>query len=251
MSTNPEKEFVSRGLEGYEGMKVEEYTFASLVNYHGENEDYKLDVISPEKEYDSKRPAFVFIHGGGFVQGNDKRQRYVPVFAKVLTELGCVVVSPDYLVYDSSEQRDSSGDFVRGAGKAAEAVLIAVEYIKENAEKFNIDPERIAIGGGSAGGMTAFYLLEHLSKNFKMFLNCWGAPKPYVPDVKGFPPTLSIHGTADQAVGFELEAPIQNALEKEGIDHLLIAIEGAPHTPIAFKDQYMPTLIEWVKKYLL
>ena len=112
------------------------------------------------------------------------------------------------------------------------------------------DSEHIAIMGGSAGGMTCFYLLEHYNDEFKMFGNCWGAPWAVSPDVSEFPPTLSIHGTADMAVDYSLELPIQENFEKAGIPHRLITLDGAAHTPLSHFTVYMPIVLQWLKTYL-
>ncbi|MBR2461195.1 MAG: alpha/beta hydrolase, partial [Clostridia bacterium] len=204
----------------YSGMRLKELVFATLEDYDGKESEYRLDIISPCKQYDTPRPAILFIHGGGFVDC-DKRQGYIPVFAKHLTGAGYTVVSPDYPMFSSASQRNSYPP-QHIALKAAEAAHKAYLYITENADTLNIDKDRIAIMGGSAGGMTAFYLLEHYSDNIRLFINFWGAPWHYSPDVKGFPPTLSIHGTADPTVSYELELPISDAFEKHGIPHKLI-----------------------------
>lgn len=249
MNTDPERQFVTKTLDAYEGMRLEEYTFCQLENYHGEMQDYKLDVITSPEESDTPRPVVIFVHGGGFVQPHDKRQGYIPTFARALTKAGYAVVSPDYPIFDNGEHR-ATWNKTMGADRAAEAVHLAYLYVKENAEKFNFDAEHIAIMGGSAGGMTCFYLLEHYNDEFKMFGNCWGTPWTGVPDVTSFPPTVSIHGTADKAVAYELEAPVQAALEKAGIPHKLITIEDAPHTPMRYFETFIPTVLEWLERYM-
>ena len=39
-----------------------------------------------------------------------------------------------------------------------EDCIEAVNYVRQNADKLRIDPDRIAIGGDSAGGMFSFYI---------------------------------------------------------------------------------------------
>ena len=246
---DPEREFVTKDLVPYQGMNVEEYTFCQLENYHGEMQDYKLDVITLPEACEKPRPVVIFVHGGGFVQPHNKRQGYIPTFAKALTKAGYAVVSPDYPIFDNGAHRATWNETL-GADRAAEAVHLAYLYVKENAEKFNFDADRIAVMGGSAGGMTCFYLLEFYNDSFRFFGNCWGSPWHRLPDVTKFPPTVSIHGTADQTVKFELELPIQEALEKAGIPHKLIAVEDAPHTPMKQFSTYISTVIEWLDRYM-
>ena len=204
---NPEAKFVSNGLAAYQGMQVEEMVFCRMENYHGEEEDYKLDLITAPEVPEAPRPVVIFAHGGGFVRPNDKRQGYIPVFARALTAKGYAVVSPDYPVFDDHPHRATWNE-TQGADRAAEAVYRAYLFVKERAEDLRLDASRIAVMGGSAGGMACFYLLEHYDVDVKIFGNCWGPPRYQPIDVSSFPPTLSIHGTADPTVPYELELQI-------------------------------------------
>lgn len=248
-NANPESKFIVKDLSAYEGMTVGEHTFCRLENCHGEMQDYKLDVISAPNEPTAPRPVVIFVHGGGFLRPHDKRQSYISVFARALTEAGYAVVSPDYPIFDNVEERNAWNN-TRGADRAAEAVYRAYLFVKENAERFSFDADRIAVMGGSAGGMTCFYLLEHYDVDVRMFGNCWGTPRTYSVDVTGFPPTLSIHGTADTVVPYELELPIQRDLARHGIPSELISVPGAGHTPIEHFSSYSPTLLEWLDRYM-
>lgn len=249
INNDPERKFVSHNLEAYAGMRLEEYTFCKLENYYGKEQDYKLDVITAPEDAESPRPVVIFVHGGGFVQPHDKRQGYIPTFAKALTKAGYAVVSPDYPIFDTSADRLKWNES-HGADRAAEAVHLAYLYVKENAGKLNFDAEHVAIMGGSAGGMTCFYLLENYNDDFKFFGNCWGAPWSIKPDVSSFPPTVSIHGTEDKAVSYDLELAIDADFEKAGVPHKLITLEGAGHTPMKYFSTYIPTVLEWLDKYM-
>lgn len=248
-SQNPEAKFITNNLAAYQGMTVEETVFCRMENHRGEEEDYKLDVIKASGADVSPRPVVIFVHGGGFVRPNDKRQGYIPVFARALTAAGYTVVSPDYPVFDSLTERAKWNE-TDGADLAAEAVYRAYRFIKEHAEQFGFDAARIAVMGGSAGGMTCFYLLEHYDVDVRMFGNCWGAPRIPVGDLTKFPPTLSIHGDADPTVPYTLELPIQDALAAAGVPHRLITLAGAGHTPMKRFSEYIPTVLEWLDRYL-
>jgi len=45
-----------------------------------------------------------------------------------------------------------------------------------------------------------------------------------------FPPTLLMHGTADQIVPHSQSQSLDEAMTKMGIPHELVLVEGAPHT---------------------
>jgi triacylglycerol lipase len=85
------------------------------------------------------RPAYLYIHGGGYVLGSadmmDVASRQMAV------DLGCVVVSVDYRLAPET----------RWPG-AVEDCYAALRWMNENAATLGIDTARIAVGGESAGG---------------------------------------------------------------------------------------------------
>lgn len=248
MERNPEIEFRRMNAD-YSGMSLTEMPFCEMEDFAGKVQTYKLDIIMPAGIQAKPLPVVFFIHGGGFVPPCDKRQIYIPMIARHLTQAGYAVVSPDYPLFDDVEQRRTAGD-AAGGNKAAEAVHKAYGYINENAAKFGLDAERIAIMGGSAGGMTGFLTIAQFKDPYKAFINLWGAPKMETPDLKDFPPTLSVHGTDDKAVPYALEAPIQQSFEDYGIWHQLVTLEGAGHTPLHRLDEYLPQILDLLAKRL-
>lgn len=228
--------------EMYKGMNVEELVFGELTGHYGESKSYALDLVTA-LDSEGPYPVAFFLHGGGFSSENDKRQGYIPRFAKELTDAGWAMVSPDYPVYKNRE--DSAGNYTPGAVLAAEAVQLAYEYLAENADDLNLDMDRVVLLGGSAGGMAGFYAVSAHPEQYKAFINLWGAPEE-VPDLSSFPPTLTVHGTADTTVPFDRELGIQDELERLGIKHDIVVLEGAGHTPIPQMDIYMPVVFEYL-----
>ncbi|MFP6886251.1 MAG: alpha/beta hydrolase fold domain-containing protein [Opitutales bacterium] len=98
------------------------------------------DGHDPKKE---KRPAIVFFFGGGWNGGNPGQ--FGP-HCEYLASRGMIAMSADYRV--KSRQGTSPFECVKD-GKSA------VRWIRENAKKLGIDPDRLAAGGGSAGGHVA------------------------------------------------------------------------------------------------
>jgi acetyl esterase len=103
-----------------------------------------LHVFNPvgHKPTDS-RPAAVFFFGGGWNGGSPTQ--FVP-HCRYLASRGMVAVTADYRV--KSRQGTSPRECVKD-GKSA------VRWLRTNAAKLGIDPDRIAAGGGSAGGHVA------------------------------------------------------------------------------------------------
>ena len=87
-------------------------------------------------------PVLVWFHGGGWVVGDldsaDATARHLTVGAN------CVVVSVDYRLAPETKFPGQAQD-----------CLSATTWVAENAASLNIDPNKIAVGGDSAGGNLA------------------------------------------------------------------------------------------------
>ncbi|MEM7386156.1 MAG: alpha/beta hydrolase fold domain-containing protein, partial [Verrucomicrobiota bacterium] len=90
-----------------------------------------------------RRPAAVFFFGGGWVSGTPAQFEQ---HARYLASRGMVAICADYRV----KKRQGTSPFEAVAdGKSA------IRYIREHAADLGVDPDRIAAGGGSAGGHVA------------------------------------------------------------------------------------------------
>jgi len=84
-------------------------------------------------------PVLVYYHGGGWVIGNlDTNDSLSRLLAN---KASAVVVSVDYRL--APEDRFPA---------AVDDCYAALEWVSQNADRLNVDPSRIALGGGSAGG---------------------------------------------------------------------------------------------------
>ena len=101
-------------------------------------------VFEPEgAQAGDRRPAAVFFFGGGWRGGTPGQ--YLPQ-CQHLAERGMVAISIDYRV------NGRHGVAPQECLKDAKA---AVRWVRANAERLGVDPDRIAAGGGSAGGHLA------------------------------------------------------------------------------------------------
>ena len=242
---NPEIRFCPMNPD-YSGMRLSTHAFAELEDIAGRRQNYDLDLMLPEQETSAPLPVVIFIHGCGFIPPCDRRQVYISLISRPLTQAGFAVISPDYPLFADEEERDRYG-IMRGPVPAASAIHAVRAWLKENAEALRLDPERVSIMGGSAGGMTAFYAIAGYDDPYRAFINLWGVPDP-LPDVSRFPPTLSVHGTADPLVPFSNEARLTEALDAHGIEHHLIALEGDGHTPLHRREEFVPAILELLKR---
>ncbi len=245
---NPEIQF-EKSNSDYTGLQVQEMPYGEMENWYGSKQTYYLDVITGLEPAEAAGPVAVFIHGGGFTEPCDKRQAYIPMFAKELVKAGYTVISPDYPIFVNGEDRDRAVEIGMAdcCKKPALAVMMVVDYIKNHAEQLHVNPNRLAIFGGSAGGMTAFYAVASRPSAFSAFVNLWGSPAE-LPNMTGFPPVLTVHGTEDELVPFELEQAAQAALEDAGVSHEMITLKGCGHTPLGEFDRYMPQILKFLEK---
>ena len=96
-----------------------------------------LDLYSP-KDANGSSPAIIFIHGGSWRGG--KKEDYRP-YALHYAAMGYVVASIQYRL---------SGEAPFPA--AVHDVKAAVRYMRAEASRHGVDPKRIGVAGGSAGG---------------------------------------------------------------------------------------------------
>jgi len=93
-------------------------------------------------------PLILYIHGGGF-RGGDKKSLNVSE-AKSFLNAGFSIAAINYRLTDTAPAPAAYLDCAR-----------ALQFLRHNAEKWNIDPRLIASTGGSAGAGTSMWLAFH------------------------------------------------------------------------------------------
>lgn len=215
----------------------------------------KLDLYLPHGPARSDRPAVVFIHGGGFTGGDKAEYRSASVSAD-LARAGYVVVSCNYVLGPKTKE----GVWPQNISDCREAV----RWVRGHAKELGVNPDRIAVAGGSAGGYLALmvglsedktgpggdpqatvsakvaavidlYGVVNFSKHGKGDVPGASAAEQaaYLPENqcdRADPPVLILHGTADTTVDIRQSMDMAAALAKAKVAHELIVVEGAPHT---------------------
>ena len=106
-----------------------------------------LDLERPA-EGDGPFPAVVFIHDGGWLEGAKSDVRIESVLA---ARRGYVGVAIDYRLTRPLSEAKPENQFPA----QIHDVKAAIRWLRANAEKYNIDPERIGVVGYGAGGQLA------------------------------------------------------------------------------------------------
>ena len=119
-----------------------------------DNQILTLDIFEP-KGQNTPLPLLLYIHGGGFAYpAAPYHYKLAMIYAE---KLNCKVVFPNYhllLNYPFPA--------------AYEDICCTYEWIIENAQSLNINPERIAVGGDSAGATLTANLCNLYSFNKKV-----------------------------------------------------------------------------------
>jgi acetyl esterase/lipase len=103
----------------------------------------KLDIYQP-KDLLKPRPVLIFIHGGGWKKG--KKEDYL-LYLIAFAQKGYITASISYRLVPQARYP-----------AAVEDVKCAVRWIRAHAHDYLIDPDKIAVIGGSAGGHLALMI---------------------------------------------------------------------------------------------
>jgi alpha-L-fucosidase 2 len=189
---NPEGNYIVPGVQGdivYRQIGGRELALDAYVQKQG-----------------SRRPVVIVIHGGGWTAGS--RIAYVGQMLEVLTRAGFNWFSVDYRLGGLERYTEALDD-----------LRAALAFIRCQADRFRIDPERIALLGEDAGAHLAallaaerpagvkaavliggFYDLRELASLKGTAADALAQASPITRITSGMPATLVIHGAADREV---------------------------------------------------
>ncbi|MEJ2110289.1 MAG: carboxylesterase family protein [Acidobacteriota bacterium] len=118
-----------------------------------------VNVWSPSLDPAEKRPVMVWLHGGGFSSGSSSDLLYD---GTNLAKLGAVVVGVNHRlnVFGYTHFGDIGGEAYVHSGNAGQLdIIAALEWVRDNIERFGGDPNRVMIFGESGGGGKVCMLL--------------------------------------------------------------------------------------------
>ena len=220
----------------------------------------KADLYLPAAtESGKRRPAVVIIHGGGWNSGDKGAGREINIGTNLALN-GYVGMSINYVL--------STNGKVTWPQNLHDCKT-AVRWLRANAARLQVDPDRIGVIGGSAGGQLAAMLAvtgpaDKLDPTgpygeFSCAVKCavdlygpadlmeyhdvrmLGKTRAEAPELyraasptsyadAGDAPILILHGTADKTVDLKQSELLAAALKKAGTKHEFVIVEGAPHT---------------------
>ena len=227
----------------------------SDVPFLGAGRKEKLDLYFPSGDFRSNRPAVVFIHGGGFTGGDKAEYRSASVSAD-LCRAGYVVVSCNYVL----GPKDKPGVWPQNIADCRNAV----RWVRAHAKELGVNPDKIAVAGGSAGGYLALMVglsddktgpggdpsAKHSAK-VSAVIDMYGVVSfakrgkgevpgaspaeqaAYLPESQcdaQDPAVLILHGTADTTVDIAQSDDMAKALRTAKTPFEYIIVDGAPHT---------------------
>lgn len=109
--------------------------------------------ITPDLSGKDNSPAIIIMNGGGW-HANDQNDDFIrenkPDSVHNRTQTGPTAKERGYTVFELTYRLGSSGVYYM-----FEDVMRGIEHVRKNAEMYNIDPNKIAIWGDSAGGSLA------------------------------------------------------------------------------------------------
>lgn len=228
----------------------------------------ELHVYEPEGfAKTDKRAAFVTIHGGGW-RGGVPRRMYP--FADYFAKLGMVGISVEYRLAAQKPVQGGLTPF-----DCVQDVKSAIRYLKTHAAEMGIDPEKIVVSGGSAGGHLAvatalFEAVNDPQDDLKVstmpaamvllfpvidtsaeigYGNAllgerWKEIDPNSHVRSGLPPTITFHGTGDTVTPFAGAEKFHQAMKAAGNESELVVNQGGVHGYLMFDRKVLDETLE-------
>ncbi len=229
-----------------------------------------LELRYPEKlDHSQKYPAIVFFFGGGWIGGD---RYHFEKQAEYFSKRGLVCFLADY----RTKNKHNTTPF-----ESLKDAKSAMRYIRKNASKFNIDPNRVIASGGSAGGHLAAataFITDYNEDSDDLSVSCvpntlvlfnpvidngpggygydriGGEYKSFSPLHNihaGAPPTIILLGTNDNLIPVETAEYFQVVMEKTGSKCVLKLYEDQKHGFFNYNNfEYYKKTLEEADKFL-
>jgi acetyl esterase/lipase len=244
--------------------KVANVTYSTAPGKNGASQALKLDIYRPAGDTATKRPLFITAFAGAFIFGSkDLTSDPAYQMAQYYAQLGYVTANINYrLLATGICTGNSPGAACKAAARAGvEDGHAAVRFLRANADKYGIDPDRIAIGGDSAGGVISAGVgvtSELAPETNKSTPGVSSKVRAFMALSGGLPadelagkvdandsPGVLFTGTADPIVPSAYSNNLAQALKAVGVDAKVVSFPGAGHVPWGQKNTILAETTNW------
>jgi carboxylesterase type B len=230
-------------------------TYGSAVDQQGATVTLKLDVYRPTGDAVTDRPAIVWVHGGSFRAG-DKTSPEIVDEATTFAKKGFVNVSINYRLSPNG-CTTVTAECLTAIVDAKHDAQAAVRFLRARADDYGVDEDRIAIGGTSAGAITALnvgYGPEDVgdsgnpgfASTVRAAVSLSGA-RILTTANPGEAAALLFHGTEDTLVPYQWALDTVAEAQAAGLLAFLTTFEGAGHVPYT---QNRTTILDQTTNFL-
>jgi len=230
-----------------------------------------LHTVDPPRRSKGPYPAVIMLHGGSF-RDHSKDHPRSNKLARDIARGGYKCFLINYRLMGDHPPAPypwNMSTLWRAMHAAFVDAKAAVRHVRAHAEEYNIDPDRIAILGESAGAFAAIAagvsgpeefiydrddlkdLVTHhpgTSSTPNVVINLWGAAELVLDRFSpGDPPMLTIHGRKDTNIGtyFQFAENIVNACRENDIPYRFHVCDDCGHGAwrIKIDNKELPALI--------
>ncbi len=243
------------------------------VSYCEQNDPLQVaDVYMPpagDLEHQARYPAILAIHGGAWVAGD---KRFDALHCRKMAEQGYVVMAINYRLAPKHKHPAQIDDCRE-----------ALRWLKNHAQEYHIDPERLGVWGYSAGGHLAALLstdrktqdpaikvcvaggapvdLRMIPEDSRALAGFLGGTRRSIEEVylkaspiehvsSDDPPIMLYHGDADELVPIAFADKMHKKLQETGVATEYFVLPGRSHI-MAFVDaKGITRSIEFLDRYL-
>ena len=222
--------------------------YGSAVNLSGQTVTLTFDFYEPTGDAITMRPLIIWVHGGSFGFG-DKTSGELVDESNVFAKKGYVNASINYRLEPPACTQPTL-QCVQAIQEAFEDAQTAVRFFRTNAATYGVDANRIAMGGSSAGAITAVNVSAGSSEDptaaIAAAVSLSGAKLLNTIDANDAPIML-FHGTADNTVPYQWAVNTYNEATAAGLDVFLTTWVGAGHVPYV---QHRTEILDQTRNFL-
>jgi acetyl esterase/lipase len=146
-----------------------------------EKKSYLFDLYRPAGDNDRHRPLIIWMHGGGFEFGS-KSAKGIRLWCSTFARRGYVCAGINYRLTNNFTIFHFD-ELLQASYYAVQDAKTAIDFFRQHASEYGIDPNKIILAGNSAGGMMALQAAysdnSELSKLAKLDTDRTALNKPH------------------------------------------------------------------------